>query len=89
MFQASDATKPIPLGELFKHRPAEGGHFEVPDCLPDTNGCGSKATRGVVGVLGKRTKQEHNSIDLSLTQSGLFHQARITQQTAAVNRSQF
>lgn len=64
-FQASNAIIPVPLGELFKHRLLLGGHCESPGWLPEVNGGGSKATRGLVGVIETRTKQEPNPGEFS------------------------
>ena len=64
-FQASNAIIPVPLGELFKHRLLLGGHCESPGWLPEVNGGGSKATRGLVGVTEVRTKQELHSSEFS------------------------
>jgi hypothetical protein len=63
-FQASDVTKPVPLGELFKHRPLFGGQFKVSGCCPDSDGSGSNAACRIVGVSCKRTKQERCAYDL-------------------------
>ncbi len=39
--------------------PLLGGHFEVPGCSPDRNGCGSNATGCDDGVSKNRTNHEH------------------------------